>query len=57
MKDSLKLLELFKIVIEVLSGENYISASIVHRLIKSLLNTLKVSELDTNFLTMVKKHK
>jgi hypothetical protein len=55
MKDSLKLLEPFKIVTEVLGGENYTTASIVHRLIKSLLNTLKVSELDINFLTMVKK--
>ncbi|KAE9523138.1 hypothetical protein AGLY_016452 [Aphis glycines] len=55
MKDLLKLLEPFKIVTEVLGGENYTTASIAHRLIKSLLNTLKVSEIDTNFLTTVKK--
>jgi hypothetical protein len=36
IKDLLKLLEPFKIVTEVLGGENYITASIVHRLIKSL---------------------
>ncbi|XP_008189493.1 zinc finger BED domain-containing protein 1-like [Acyrthosiphon pisum] len=55
MKDLLKLLEPFKIVTEVLGGENYTTASIAHRLIKSLLNTLKVSEIDTHFLTTVKK--
>ncbi|CAI6349888.1 unnamed protein product [Macrosiphum euphorbiae] len=55
MKDLLKLLEPFTIVTEVLGGENYTTASIAHRLIKSLLNTLKVSEIDTNFLTTVKK--
>jgi len=55
MKDLLKLLEPFKIVTEVLGEENYTTASIAHRLIKSLLNTLNVSEIDTNFLTTVKK--
>lgn len=39
---------------EVLGGENYTTASIAHRLIKSLI-TLKVSELDTHFLSTVKK--
>lgn len=39
MKDLLKLLESFKIVTEILGGENYTIASIVHRLIKSILNT------------------
>jgi hypothetical protein len=49
MKDLLKLLKPFKIITEVLRGENYTTASIAHRLIKNILNTLKVSELDTNF--------
>lgn len=55
IKDLLKLLEPFKVVTEVLDGENYTTASIAHRLIKSLLNTLKVSEQDSHFLTTVKK--
>ncbi|XP_050066428.1 E3 SUMO-protein ligase ZBED1-like [Aphis gossypii] len=45
----------FKIVTEVLGGENYTTASIAHRLIKSLLNTLKVSEQDSHFLIAIKK--
>lgn len=55
MKDLLKLLEPFKTVTEILGGENYTTASIAHRLIKSLLNTLQVSEQGTHFLTTVKK--
>ncbi|KAE9535950.1 hypothetical protein AGLY_007851 [Aphis glycines] len=55
IKYLLKLLEPFKIVTEVLGGENYTTASISHRLIKSLLNTLKVSEQDSHFLITIIK--
>lgn len=55
IKDLLKLQEPFKIVTELLGGENYTTASIAHRLIKSLLNTLKISEQNTYFSPTVKK--
>lgn len=44
----------FKVVTETLRGENYITSSIAHSLIKSLLKTLKVGEQNSQFLTIVK---
>lgn len=54
MKDLIDVLEPFKVVTETLGGENYTTATIVHRLIKSLLNNVQVYTSDSNFITEVK---
>lgn len=54
MKDLIDVLEPFKVVTETLGGENYTIVSIVHRLIKSLLNNVQVHSSDSIFIIEVK---